>query len=449
MNHVLSLSLGAAYLCLLVGISSWERGRRSLVLALRSLWLHKLRLVLSVLGIIIGTAAVISLTAFGEGSMQDALDDIKRQGATNIIIRSVKPPEDSSNQRRTRIAMYGLTYTDYDRFLTLDSVRSHVPMRVFPTEVRRLERMHNGRMVATTPEYAEVNQLDLAAGRFLTTEDGHYMRNVAVLGSNTAAALFPFDDPLGQTIRLGQYFYQVVGVSRERMPTGGSGGSQAAEDFNDDVYVPLGTCKARYGERILLRQSGAFTLEQIELSQVTLTIQEMDMVRPTGELIRDLLRARHLKNDWSVTVPLDRLEEAERAKNRFTRLLVLIASISLIVGGIGIMNIMLATVTERTREIGIRRALGAKRWDITLQFLVEAVVQTNVGGLSGVLLGLGLVYLIPILSARLTGTYLPAKTDIFSIFLSLSVAVGVGIIFGLYPARRAALLDPIEALRHE
>jgi len=169
-------------------------------------------------------------------------------------------------------------------------------------------------------------------------------------------------------------------------------------------------------------------------------------------VVKDILLSgpnRHYKNDFAVTVPLDRLQEAERAKDRFTRLLVLIASISLVVGGIGIMNIMLATVTERTREIGIRRALGAKRKDITLQFLVEAVVQTNVGGLAGVILGVSLVYFIPFFSAEVMRTYLPAKLDPFSIFLSLGVAVGVGVAFGLYPAIRAAQLDPIEALRHE
>jgi putative ABC transport system permease protein len=309
--------------------------------------------------------------------------------------------------------------------------------------------MHVGRAVATTPDYAAINQLDLAAGRFLTVDDDRSMRNVIVLGSNTAQRLFPFDDPVDQTVRMGNYFYKVVGVLRERMPTGGSGGSQAAEDFNNDVYLPLQTCKVRFGERVFVRQSGSFSGEKVELSQVTLTISDMDKVRPAGDVIREILQSRHLKSDWAVTVPLDRLEEAERAKDRFTRLLVLIASISLVVGGIGIMNIMLATVTERTREIGIRRALGAKRRDITLQFLVEAVVQTNVGGLVGVLGGLAMVFTIPYIYAKLTGTNLPAKVDVFSIFLSLGVAVGVGIVFGLYPARRAALLDPIEALRHE
>jgi putative ABC transport system permease protein len=157
----------------------------------------------------------------------------------------------------------------------------------------------------------------------------------------------------------------------------------------------------------------------------------------------------HPKRDWAVTIPLDRLEAAEKAKTNFTRLLVLIASISLIVGGIGIMNIMLATVTERTREIGIRRALGAKRRDITLQFLVEAVVQTTIGGIIGVGVGLGTTYLIPLLAERIFDVHLPTRLHVPAIFLSLGVSIGVGVLFGWYPAQRAAKLDPIEALRHD
>lgn len=459
MTIVLSLLLGLAVLGVYVPLLSSEKGRRTLVLALRSLWLHKIRTFLSVLGIIIGTAAVIALMSYGEGSMHEALEDIRRLGATNIIVRSVKPPDDSTTQRRTRVAIYGLTYADYDRFLTIGTVTRRVPMRVFAHELRHLDKKLTGRVVATTPEYAEVNTLELASGRFLTEEDDHYMVNVVVLGSKSAEQLFPFGDPLGQTVRLGLHFYKVVGVLKDRMPTGGSGGSQAAEDFNRDAYIPLNTCKVRFGERVINRTPGSFSAEQVELSQVTLTINDMDNVRPAGAVVRELLERYHLKNDWLVSVPLDRLEEAERTKKRYTRQLVMIAGISLLVGGIGIMNIMLATVTERTREIGIRRALGAKRRDITMQFLIEAVVQTSTGGLAGVAVGLSVVVLTPLtwklfavfpLLLELFGDTAPAtKIHVLSIYLSLAVAVGVGVLFGWYPARRAALLDPIEALRHE
>jgi putative ABC transport system permease protein len=433
---------------LLASLFSSEKGRRSFQLALRSLWLHKLRSFLSVLGIIIGIAAVIILMAFGKGSMQDALDDIARMGATNVIVRSDKPPEDSSSQQR-RVAMYGLTWADYERIGTISTVIRRVPMRIFPQKLYYLERMMTGRMVATTPAYAEINQLELASGRFLVDDDDKHMLNVAVLGAHTADRLFPFEDPLGQTVRLGNYFYKVVGVIKERMPTGGSGGSQAAEDYNNDVYIPLDTCKVRFGERIVLRTSGSWSGEQVELSQVTLTVSDMDKVRPTGEVVKELLERYHDKPDFKITVPLDRLEEAERTRDRYAGLLAVIGLISLGVGGIGIMNIMLATVTERTREIGIRRALGAKRRDIILQFLIEAVVQTSTGGLIGVFLGLAAVFLVPVGYTAITGGRLPAMIDVYSIFLSVGVSVAVGVIFGLYPAWKAAQLDPIEALRHE
>lgn len=454
MMRFLIALFGLAFVALLASLLSSDKGRRSMVLALRSLWLHKLRAFLSVLGIIIGTMAVITLMAFGEGSMHDALEDIKRQGATNIIVRSVKPTNDSSTQRATWIAVYGLTYDDYERFLTIGSVIRRVPMRIFPQEIRHLERKFNGRVIATLPEYTEVNQIDMACGRFLTSDDERYMENVVVLGSTVAERLFPFGDPLGETVCLGnpnsKFFFKVVGVLRDRMPTGSTGGSsQSAEDFNSDVYIPLHTCRVRFGARIIQRQPGSRSGEEVQLSQVTLTVAEMDQVRPAGEVVRELLERYHQKSDWAVTVPLDRLEEAERAKDRYTRLLAVIAGISLLVGGIGIMNIMLATVTERTREIGIRRALGAKRRDITMQFLIEAVVQTSVGGLVGVVLGLGAVFLIPVLWSWLAGTHLPAQVNVDSIFISLVVAIVVGVVFGLYPAMRAAALDPIEALRHE
>jgi len=448
MLYFLWTLLSLAFAGLVLAFLFTRKGRRSLVQALHSLILHKLRAFLSVLGIIIGTCSVISLMSVGEGSMQDALDDIKRQGATNLIVRSIKPPDDGSTQRRTFIANYGITYPDYERFLTIPTVLRSVPMRVFPQEVRHLERMHLGRVVATTPEYAVVNKLEPAAGRFLTDDDDHHMLNVAVLGSAIAQALFPYDDPLGQTIRLGTHFYRVVGIMEDRMPTGGSGGGQAAEEFNDDVYIPLQTCRVRFGDKIFIRQSGSRSGEEVQLSQVTLMVGDTDEVRPAGEVVRTLLE-RHLKKDWAVTVPLDRLEEAERAKHRYQILLVFIASISLLVGGIGIMNIMLATVTERTREIGIRRALGGKRRDITLQFLIEAMVQTTLGGILGMIIGIAFVYTIPFIGSWVANANVPTRLHVPSIFLSLAVSISVGILFGWYPARRASRLDPIEALRHE
>ncbi|MBM3997097.1 MAG: ABC transporter permease [Planctomycetes bacterium] len=432
----------------------WDKSSRSLVLALRSLWLHKLRSFLSVLGIIIGTVAVITLMAFGEGNMQDALEDIKKQGATNVIVLSVKPPDDASSQRRTMTLNYGLTYADYEGFLLLDTVVGSVPMRIFPQEVRNLDKMFNGFVVGTTAAYQNVNKISLVEGRFLIDADdvkdpgdGNELRNVCVLGASVAETLFPFQSALNKSIVLNKHHFVVVGVLKERGTVTNASGN--AEDFNNQVYIPLSTCRGRYGEKIYIRQSGSRMGEQVELHQVTLTISAMDKVRDAGAAIADRLKQSHFKKDWKVVVPLDRLEEAERAKARGMVLLFVIASISLAVGGIGIMNIMLATVTERTREIGIRRALGAKRWDIMLQFLIEAMVQTTVGGALGTVAGITLVFVMPWVSAAMFNMNLPAYLKWEPIALSMGVSIGVGVFFGLYPAYRASQLDPIEALRHD
>lgn len=458
--------------------------RRSISLAAKSLWLHKLRSFLSVLGIIIGTCSVIALMAFGEGSMREALADIKRQGATNIIVRSVKPPDDSATAAKGWVTTYGLVKKDLKRFETLGaSISRVVPMRIFPTEARYLDRLANTRVIGTVPEYAAVNKLEMARGRFLIGSDDLHpgtdddedeiemndnlqMLNVCVLGAEAADKLFPFEDPIDKMVQMKSMRFLVVGVVKERMPTGGSGGSLAAEDYNRDIYIPFKTSTARFGEVISVRSSGARMNEKVDISQVTLTVDaEVDSpagrkkVQAVGDEIKRMMEQYHPKKDYAITIPLDKLVEAEDSQNRFTTLLAAIAAISLFVGGIGIMNIMLATVTERTREIGIRRALGAKRKDIVMQFLVEAVVQTSIGGICGVLVGLAAIFSIPALYKWLAAKKmfaevfvrptLPAELHVPSIFLSLAVSILVGVAFGLYPAWRAAKLDPIEALRHD
>ncbi|MEZ6141539.1 MAG: ABC transporter permease [Zavarzinella sp.] len=438
-------------------IAELNKLKRNAILAVRGLLLQKMRAFLSVLGIIIGTAAVIALMAFGNGSMKEALDAIKSQGATNIVARSVKPPEESGTGRRSFVANYGLTDSDLQQFKTIGDISRFVPMRVFSIEVREDEKfMSQCRLVATTAGYAQVHRFKMASGRFLIEEDSTTVRNVCVLGNKVANELYPFSDPLGKTVRFKGYDYRVIGVMAPRTPTGGTGGSQAAEEYDSDVYIPLETCNKWIGQVIITRSSGSRGGEKIEYNQITMTVDSnvdtpegRAKVKSTGELIRDILTKNHRTTDWAVTVPLDQLEQAEATQENFTRLLVLIASISLLVGGIGIMNIMLATVTERTREIGIRRALGAKRRDIVLQFLVEAVVQTALGGLCGVLLGLGIVYGLPWIVSNTHDIKLPAQLSTGPIYLSLGVSIAVGVLFGLYPAVRAARLDPIEALRHE
>jgi len=343
------------------------------------------------------------------------------------------------------ILNYGLTYSDYDRIVaTIPTVRKILPIREIRKQIRRGQYAIEGRVVGTTHDYAEFNLLQVEKGRFLTAPDNEKYQNHAVLASETAEKLFPNEDPLGQSVKLGSDYYTVIGVMAKRASSAGIGGSLAAQDFNKDVYIPLNTCKLRFGERIMNSRAGSREFEETQLSQITLQVGSIPEVTPSVPIIDAAVKPYHPKKDIAMVVPYDLLLEAQRTARQFSIILGTIASISLLVGGIGIMNIMLATVTERTREIGIRRALGAKRRDITFQFLIETVVLSGVGGLLGVTVGITIpqmiIYFIPEQRAIVTGS---------SVLLAFGISVAIGILFGLYPARRAALMDPIEALRHE
>jgi len=414
----------------------------------KSLLLHKLRSGLTVLGIVFGVAAVISMLAVGEGSSRDAQERIRQLGATNIIVRAVKPTEESqsSGGRPSWILNYGLKYDDYERILaTVPTIKKALPIREIRKQVRYLNRFLDGRVVGTTHDYDEFNRLEMDKGRFLSQTDNERYQNYAVLAHETAKALFPYEDPRGKNIRIGGDYYTVIGVTKERASSAGTGGSLAAQDFNKDVYIPMNTCRLRFGELIMTSRAGSFEAERIQLTQITLQVGSIAEVRPTHPIIEAAVNPWHAKNkDVDIVVPYELLLEAQRSARQFSIILGTIASISLLVGGIGIMNIMLATVTERTREIGIRRALGAKRKDITQQFLIETIVLSGVGGVLGVTVGIAvpriIVFFIPEQRALVT---------VGSVLLAFGISVGIGILFGLYPARRAAMMDPIEALRHE
>ena len=420
---------------------------RGLKLGMKSLFLHKLRSGLTVLGIVFGVAAVISMLAIAEGSSRDAQLRIQALGATNIIIRSVKPSDETqaSGGRPARILNYGLKYEDYDRLLaTVSTIKKSLPIREIRKQIRRLNHAIDGRVVATTHDYDDFNLLEIERGRFLTEADNEKYQNFAVLAADTATSLFPYEDPIGQSIKLGSDYYTVVGITKPRTSTAGIGGSLAAQDFNKDVYIPLNTCKLRFGERIINSRAGSMEAEETQLTQITLQVGSIPEVKPSVPIIDMAVTPYHPKKDTTMVVPYDLLLEAQRQARQFSIILGTIAAISLLVGGIGIMNIMLATVTERTREIGIRRALGAKQRDITEQFLIETVVLSGVGGVLGVTLGITIplliVFFLPEQKAFVTAA---------SVLLAFGISVAIGILFGLYPARRAALMDPIEALRHE
>jgi putative ABC transport system permease protein len=436
---------------------------QKLRLGLGSLMLHKLRSALAVLGILIGVTAVIWLVAMGEGVSYQAQQQIKDLGATSIIVRSIKPPQEKIRNREGLCLSYGLLRDDYDRLLAdVPTIRQAVPMREIIREVYNRDRVVDAKLVGCTPEYVAMNRLRIERGRALTDYDIKRFDNVAVLASGTAKVLFPVEDAIGRTVLIGRDFYVVVGVAAERTAAAAIGGSLEARQYDNDVYIPLSTFQRRVGDAVITERAGSFEIENVELNQITATVQDIGEVDETADIIRSLLAKYHKTLDYAVVVPKELLQQAETMRAMFNVLLLLIAGISLLVGGIGIMNIMLATVTERTREIGIRRALGATRRDIVQQFLWETIVLSGTGGLLGILCGFlckptvagvqfGIAKFFPGVAASLPANIknLEPRIAPWSIVVALVISVAVGIAFGLYPARRAANMDPIEALRHE
>jgi len=417
-------------------------------LGVKSLLLHKLRSALTMLGIIFGVCSVIAMLAIGEGASHEAQEAIKKLGSNNIILRSVKPPEEanSSGSARGFVLDYGLTYEDGVRLRdTIPGVRAVLPMRVIRENVRFDQNEVPCQVIGTLPHYADIVGIDVLRGRFLTAVDEIHQNNICAVTATLADRLFPYQDPLTTAIKVAGVYYQVVGVVQERnMPEQRSQSGQVeGETLDNNVYIPMATSRSRFGETLFRRTAGAFSAERVELHQITVQMQDTAAVETADPQIKTLLKRFHSKHDYETIVPLELLRQAESTKRIFNIVLGSIAAISLLVGGIGIMNIMLATVTERTREIGVRRALGAKRKDIVTQFLVETVVLSVGGGLIGVLIGVAVPFVVSTLTNMIT------IVTVWSVFVAFSISGAIGILFGIYPARAAANLDPIEALRHE
>jgi putative ABC transport system permease protein len=424
------------------------RLKRTMKLGVKSLWMHRLRSTLTMLGIIFGVSSVVAMLAIGEGASRDAQEKISQLGSRNIIVKTVAPPEDKSVGQQQTLKEYGLTYSDAERLQgAIPNVRVLVPNRRITEQAFYRNNRLAVEVIGTVPWFPEISSLRVIYGRFITTLDTHYKKAICVIDEHVRKELFSFDDPMGQYVKIGGDYYRVVGISttQKEASDSGQGGSERNGGSNTGkVYIPLTTAQTRFGDTTLqIGSGGSPSLERVELQEIIIQSQDIDQVLSTRRSVQTVLARFHKKNDYQIIVPLELMQRAKDVQRIFTIVLGSIAAISLLVGGIGIMNIMMATVSERTREIGIRRALGARKRDIVMQFLSETLILTLCGGVLGMAVG----SLVPILV-----TYFGQMRTVItpgSLIMAFGISAAVGIAFGIYPAYRAANMDPIESLRHE
>ena len=439
--------------------SQIPRIKRTVLMGMKSLWNHRLRSLLTVLGIVFGVCSVIAMLAIGEGASFEAQEQIRQLGSNNIILRSVKPPdEQSTSAQRSFVIDYGLTYADLRRFRdTIPDIEIIVPGRIIRKDVWSISRRMSAEVTGTVPWFPEMTGSRVIEGRFFNNEEMSRSLNVAVIDTRMMRELFPLGSPVGDTVRIDREYYRVIGVidssRRAAAVQQASGAANGRSNSNSNgangggtsasMLIPLTAAKNRFGETLVNRGSGSMSAERVELHEAIVQVQNQEQVVEIASLITDMLATHHNKQDYEVVVPLELLRQAERTKRIFNIVLGAIAGISLVVGGIGIMNIMLASVTERTREIGIRRALGAKRRDIIMQFLIETVLLSATGGIIGVVMGVAIPFFITYFAEMVT------IVTFWSPMIAFSISAIVGLVFGIYPAIRAADMDPVEALRHE
>ncbi|MCX6840090.1 MAG: ABC transporter permease [Verrucomicrobia bacterium] len=419
---------------------------RTLSLGIKTIWLHKLRSFLTALGVVFGVASVVAMLAIGEGASHEAQEQIRKLGSQNIILQSVKPPDGqgSSGESRSLISEYGLTTRDIQQIRqTVPGISIVVPSRFISENIWSFDRSIDGQVMGVLPVYPQMRNRPMVQGRFFSDLELDGRVPVCVINQTVAARLFPLSTPTGKSVRVKGYYYKIVGIIQDEGQSVGTDSSSAAPSAPAQIMIPFTTLTDHYGETFFRYRTGSFEAEKVEFHEAVLRVEDVKQVESRAGAIRHLMSSNHKKEDWRIIVPVELLKQAERTKRIFSIVLGSIAAISLLVGGIGIMNIMLASVTERTREIGIRRALGARQADIVVQFLIETVLLAGVGGVLGVAVGLG----IPMAIEKFAGVTTIIK--MWSPIMAFSISVITGIAFGIYPARRAAQMNPVEALRHE
>ena len=426
--------------------------RESFSIAVESLSLHKMRSFLTMLGIVFGVGAVIAMLSIGEGARQESLEQIEVLGVRNIIIRSLPPP-DGDEEEKGAVRPFGITLKDAD---ALRRVCSFAERQTVNWETDIEARTYQGDMrvtlIGTTPAHASIFNVRLSHGNFIIPHHMQQTSNVCVIGSDVRKSLFGFEDPLNKLVKLEDQWFRVIGIMEGKKEAISLDAALPAA--NSSVIIPLTTAMAKFPReeagssrstrRRRFRRDDNTFLDRSTIDQIAVQVQPETEITEAAAVITRLLRKRHNNQvDFTVTIPEQLIEQSQKTQSIFNIVMGAIAGISLLVGGIGIMNIMLASVLERTREIGVRRAIGATRAMIIAQFLTEAALLSVVGGITGIVVGWILTELIT--------AYADWRTIVsaWSVLLAFTVAVATGILFGYYPARSAASKDVIEALRYE
>ncbi|MCK5372371.1 MAG: ABC transporter permease [Cyclobacteriaceae bacterium] len=449
-----------------------ERVLANFYIAIEAVFANKMRSILTALGIIFGVAAVIAMLAIGNGAQQEILEQIKLVGVNNIVIEPIieqreENLSESTTGKEKKKFSPGLSLKDVNAIAeVVPSIERLSPEIVLETYIIKSGIRRSAKLVGVEPNYFELTSFELAEGKMFNDQQLIKGSPVCIIGKSIQTKFFSTENPIGKSIKCGPNWLTIIGVLKERIISESSIAKLGIRDFNMDVYAPIKTVLIRYENRDLVTKSMMETgniisrgrmviitedndessapINYHQIDKLVIQVAQTDLLNPVAEIISRVLERRHYEViDYQITIPELLLKQQQRTNQIFNFVLGAIAGISLLVGGIGIMNIMLASVLERIKEIGLRLALGAKKEDIVTQFLFESVLISITGGLIGIILGIALAVLVAKFAE------IPTIITFVSILLSFGVAATIGLIFGITPAKRAAEQDPITSLRYE